>query len=87
MALVIGNKRIQSIVPQYDGAGVLTGIVVRVNRDIVENSTAPPTFKYGLPTSREVDILSQLTPTQQTGARTFLARIAALVTSMAGFDE
>lgn len=87
MALVVGNKQIQSIVPRYDAFGVLTAILVRVNRSIVDNSTTPPTVKYGLPTSREVNILPQLTPAQQTGATTFLARLLVLVGSMAEFEE
>lgn len=87
MALVVGNKQIQSIVPTYDEAGVLTAIVVRANRAIVDDATNPPTVKYGLPTSREVDILPQLTVTQANNARTFLNRLAALVSTMTEFEE
>ena len=87
MALIVGNKRIQSIVPQYDGAGVLTAIVVRVNRDIVDDSTVPPMVRYGLSTSREVDILPQLTATQATAARTFLTRLTALIGTMTEFEQ
>ena len=52
MALVVGAKRIQSIIPKYDNAGALTEILVRVNRAVVEDSTSPVTVKYNLSTSR-----------------------------------
>ena len=86
MALVVGNKQIQSIIPKYDGAGVLTEIIVRVNRSIVDDATSPATVKYGLSTSRDVDILTQLTPNQATNARAFLNRLAALVATMPEFE-
>mgnify|MGYP001565496649 CR=1 FL=1 len=87
MALIVGNKQIQSIVPRYNGAGVLEAILVRVNRSIVDDSTVPPTVKHGLSTSREIDILSQLTPTQATAARAFMARLSDLISSMVEFEE
>ena len=87
MALVVGNKAIQSIIPQYDQAGVLTGVLVRVNRAIVDDSTVPPRVIHGLPTSREVDIWPQLTPAQRTTATTFFNRMAALMSSITEFDR
>lgn len=87
MALVIGNKRIQSIIPVYDDLGALVALHVRVNRDIVDDSTTPPRTKHVLPTTGSVDILPQLTATQQTTAKTFLNRVATLVSSLAEFEE
>lgn len=87
MVLAVGDKQIQSITPVYNAAGVLTAILVRVNRSIVDTSTTPPTVKYGLPTSREIDILPRLMPAQVTGATNFLARILTLASSMAEFEE
>lgn len=87
MALVVGRKQIQSITPQYDMAGALTAILVRVNRSIVDDATTPPTVRYGLPTSREVDVYPLLTLTQQTGARSFMNRLAALIDAVPAFDE
>ena len=85
MALVVGNKQIQSIVPRYDEAGVLTAIMVRVNRSLVDDVTS--VVKFGLPTSREVDIWPQLTVAQRTTANTFFNRITTLTASVAEFAE
>ena len=87
MALVVGNKTIQSIIPQYDGAGVLNGILVRVNRSVVDNATVPATFRYSLATSLEVEIWGQLTAAQRGTATTFFNRMTALIGSLAEFEE
>lgn len=87
MALVVGNKQIQSIVPRYNQAGGLTAILVQVNRSIVDDATTPPTVRYGLSTSRAVDILPQLTPAQRAGAQAFMTYLSALVSGMSEFEE
>ena len=84
MPLVVGLKRIQSLTPVYDG-GLLTGILVRINRAIVDSAT-PTVVKHGLPTSVEVDIWPQLTAAQRTGAATFFTRVEALTASMVEFE-
>ena len=85
MALIVGNKTVQSVVPQYSG-GALIGILVRVNRAIVDDATTPPTVKYGLATSPEVDIWPALTATQKTAATAFFGRLTTLMSSMAEFE-
>ena len=87
MTLVVGNKVVQSIVPRYDNAGVLTAIFVKVNRDIVDNATVPPPFKYGLGVSKEGNIRPQHTPTQVTAVRAFMDRLATLMSTMTEFEE
>lgn len=85
MALIVGEKQIYSVVPVY-AAGVLAGILIRVNRSIVDDSTVPATVKHSLPTSKDVDIWPRLTAAQHAAATTFFNRLNALASSMLEFE-